>query len=276
MYQLNPGRAFFKWGRRNVPVNLENSKVELAASRVGPWHIHFGFGKARKGDVIVLKMGGAKPVGIFAIGQLDETSKRRGEKHIWFTPDRKATTALSEDPIPFDWVRANLPSHMGNLVDVKPGWQALAKELAARGVAVTERTISPPVIGAKAPRLSVPADLFVPVAEKGLSAEGRRRVVEHVLSERNRRNRMLVLRARTRPYSCDACGLDFGSQYGDLFADLIEVHHLKPVSHGERTPKLKDFALLCANCHAVAHWRTGGQPRSLRELRSFARTRAGA
>lgn len=55
--------------------------------------------------------------------------------------------------------------------------------------------------------------------------------------------------------ACEVCGFDFEATYGELGAGYIEVHHTKPVhtlAAGTKT-KLADLALLCANCHRMAH-----------------------
>jgi 5-methylcytosine-specific restriction protein A len=54
---------------------------------------------------------------------------------------------------------------------------------------------------------------------------------------------------------CEVCAFDFEAAYGALGAGYIEVHHTKPVHTliaGSKT-KLDDLALLCANCHRMAH-----------------------
>ena len=56
---------------------------------------------------------------------------------------------------------------------------------------------------------------------------------------------------------CVACGCDFSERYGDVGRGYIECHHTVPVSElkeGKGT-KLKDIALLCANCHRMVHRR---------------------
>lgn len=55
--------------------------------------------------------------------------------------------------------------------------------------------------------------------------------------------------------ACEVCGFDFKATYGDLGSGYIEVHHTRPVHTlltGTKT-KLGDLALLCANCHRMAH-----------------------
>ncbi|MES3046521.1 HNH endonuclease [Sphingomonas faeni] len=63
--------------------------------------------------------------------------------------------------------------------------------------------------------------------------------------------------AATGDLKCEVCGFDFKAAYGDLGEGYIEVHHTKPVHTllaGTKT-KLSDLALLCANCHRMAHRR---------------------
>ncbi len=61
--------------------------------------------------------------------------------------------------------------------------------------------------------------------------------------------------AATGVLACEVCGFDFEAAYGNLGQGYIEVHHTKPVHTllaGTKT-KLSDLALLCANCHRMAH-----------------------
>jgi hypothetical protein len=67
---------------------------------------------------------------------------------------------------------------------------------------------------------------------------------------------------------CEVCSFDFTDFYGEIGKNFAEVHHLKPL-HDRTRPsktKLSDLAVLCANCHRMAHsGRTA--VRSLDELR---------
>ena len=105
--------------------------------------------------------------------------------------------------------------------------------------------------------------------DEPLSQEGLRVLREHVRVERSASNRNLVLAGREKPYECDACGESFASLFGSEFGDYIQVHHKVPVSRRERTPKKADFALLCANCHSIAHWRRALRPRSVADLKKL-------
>jgi 5-methylcytosine-specific restriction protein A len=54
--------------------------------------------------------------------------------------------------------------------------------------------------------------------------------------------------------SCEVCGFTTLSEYGPAVRDIIEAHHLMPLSlSGETTTRLEDLALLCPNCHREAH-----------------------
>jgi 5-methylcytosine-specific restriction endonuclease McrA len=55
-------------------------------------------------------------------------------------------------------------------------------------------------------------------------------------------------------YVCQVCGLNFEQTYGDIGKDFIEVHHLYPVSQGERKVNpIEDLIPLCSNCHSMIH-----------------------
>lgn len=93
------------------------------------------------------------------------------------------------------------------------------------------------------------------------AAEGRLITRLHRTRERSRklvrRKKDAVLKIKGR-LECEACRFDFQLFYGERGSDFIECHHTKPVHSmkpGEKT-KLKDLALVCANCHRMIHTRT--------------------
>lgn len=91
------------------------------------------------------------------------------------------------------------------------------------------------------------------------------------LHKRYERDPKLIVEKRRAAKSaglmaCEVCGFDFQSAYGDRGSGYIEVHHTKPVhtmGAGHKT-KLGDLALLCANCHRMAHRKRA--PLSLPEI----------
>jgi 5-methylcytosine-specific restriction enzyme A len=58
---------------------------------------------------------------------------------------------------------------------------------------------------------------------------------------------------------CQACG------WVPKVEAQIEVHHLDPISEGERRTRLEDLRPLCRNCHALAHSTT--PPMTIEQLR---------
>lgn len=65
---------------------------------------------------------------------------------------------------------------------------------------------------------------------------------------------------------CEACGFSFREAYGEAGEGFAEVHHVNPLHLAETVAKTKlgDLAVLCANCHRMAH--RGRQARSISEL----------
>lgn len=103
--------------------------------------------------------------------------------------------------------------------------------------------------------LAVPDEPGIEEAEEGKVAT---RV--HRYRERDRRlveeAKIQALKTHGRLF-CVACGFDFSERYGDVGANIIDVHHTRPVhtmQPGEKT-KVVDLTLLCSNCHRVVHSR---------------------
>lgn len=114
----------------------------------------------------------------------------------------------------------------------------------------------------------------LPVAEPYEGEEGGVIIRLHKRYERDRR---LVAEKRKAAktagqFRCEVCEFDFAETYGDLGLEFIEIHHINPVhmmTPGAKT-KLSDLALLCANCHRMAHRRR--RPLTLKELRASLKT----
>jgi 5-methylcytosine-specific restriction protein A len=58
-------------------------------------------------------------------------------------------------------------------------------------------------------------------------------------------------------HTCEVCGISFARTYGKLGDGYIEAHHLKPIASLKGTKvamdPVKDFAVLCSNCHRMVH-----------------------
>lgn len=78
----------------------------------------------------------------------------------------------------------------------------------------------------------------------------------HVRRERDPRLRKLLLAQRhaSGSMSCDICQYTGDGCAPALRDASFEAHHILPLSTGkERKTRVRDLALLCANCHRMAH-----------------------
>ena len=102
----------------------------------------------------------------------------------------------------------------------------------------------------------------------GMAMEGES---ETILARRRKRNVELRDAYVSKfGYRCGACGVLLSEVYGEAAKDLIEVHHLRPLSQrleGAAVTKLEDLVGLCPNCHSVAHRRSPVY--STAEIRDF-------
>lgn len=127
-------------------------------------------------------------------------------------------------------------------------WAKQPKELAAAAGAI-----------ATSIRANLPVgEAFMDDPDTELGAEGGYNYRKHRRYERNpsnARKKKAAVRKAGHPLVCEACQFDFESAFGARGADYIEVHHRKPVSTIEpgTVPKMEDLALLCSNCHRMAH-----------------------
>lgn len=79
----------------------------------------------------------------------------------------------------------------------------------------------------------------------------------HRMRERSSKLRQKKIAQRINHYgflSCEACEVVLGERYQVTSPDVYECHHLIPLHvSGEVGTKLSDIALLCPNCHRIAH-----------------------
>lgn len=90
--------------------------------------------------------------------------------------------------------------------------------------------------------------------------EGRLLTRVHLWRERNR----VLVESKKRwvlkhggSLTCEVCGFDFKTEYGDRGDGFIECHHTKPLEALEAGSKthVRDLALVCSNCHRMIHRR---------------------
>lgn len=93
-------------------------------------------------------------------------------------------------------------------------------------------------------------------ASDDVFAEGKVVTETHVRRERDPklRKRLLEKRRKAGELKCDACGCTSSDHSLALGDAVFEAHHVVPLAAGrERTTRLKDMSLLCANCHRMVH-----------------------
>jgi 5-methylcytosine-specific restriction protein A len=87
--------------------------------------------------------------------------------------------------------------------------------------------------------------------------EGRIRYFMHKKRERNSKliTDLKKNAEKKGKLSCEICGFDFFTTYGNIGKGFIECHHLKPLSEydpNEKTTK-DNLVLICSNCHKMLH-----------------------
>jgi len=260
IYQLSnksPGDYFEEPG----DITKANLLELFRKSQSLTWGIRNYARDALPGDPVLFKIGLPEAAGVIAIATIEKAGPTiyKGGPGIRFRIDHAGTRILGKNPIPFEWLKRRVFRKRSNLVAIGRIWNQFTGELAKRAVLV---------VGQKAnASRSSDEDLLDVHPDKSLDPEGKAALHRHLVFERSRNNRAKVLRAHRIPYSCEACGFDFGKTYGPDFSTYIQVHHKKMVSRGEYVPRVEDFALLCANCHVIAHWKMATKPLSVEQIR---------
>jgi hypothetical protein len=85
--------------------------------------------------------------------------------------------------------------------------------------------------------------------------------VDRMILARARNAGIVAQRKARDDFTCQAC--DFRLAIDGRY--VIEVHHLDPLSGGERESTIEDVVSLCPTCHRIAHLRS--PPYSIEEIR---------
>jgi len=244
-------------------ITKANLLEQFLNARSLTWGIRNHFRDAQPGNPVLFKIGVPEASGVVGIATIEESGATvyKGTPGIRFRVDHRGTRILGKNPISFEWVKRRVFRKRSNLVDIGPYWNEFAHQLSKRGISVSGREAIPSKGSEDSPSEVDTKQL--------LDSEGRAILRRHLTFERSRTNRAKILSAHKLPYSCEACGFEFGKVYGSDFSSYIQVHHKKMVSRGEHVPKVEDFALLCANCHAVAHWKNATKPLSVEGVRKL-------
>jgi hypothetical protein len=100
----------------------------------------------------------------------------------------------------------------------------------------------------------------VPILTTLTANETTRRLVSHNRIDRSRTLRTAKVRVFEREHGriyCENCTFAFEEMYGERGRGVIMVHHVLPLAAllPNAITSLSDLTLLCANCHAIVHWR---------------------
>ena len=104
------------------------------------------------------------------------------------------------------------------------------------------------------------------------AVENRKRVVRHMMRDRNR---FLATKCKERDgYACRVCGFKFTDLYDRLGLDFAEAHHIVPLASDEarRSTSTDDLITVCGNCHRMLH-RMSGAGHDVARLRRIVRKR---
>jgi 5-methylcytosine-specific restriction protein A len=255
------------WNPRNWPWNDLEEMVELTAEG-RPVDDHWSCGntkRIRTGDRLFLLRQGEEPRGIMAAGwatsetyegpHWDEARRERGENALRVNLRYERILNPEVDEIlTLDRLQS------GPLASVN--WATPASGIQIKqGIDDLERLWGELV--------GLYGGVLVGVEDAGaLEGELRMALCRHRARERSLRDEKIAQAkaAHDGRLPCEVCGFDFLEVYGDIGRDYAQVHHLKPL--GDRTKpsltRLDELAIVCANCHAMAH--RGGQVRPLEGL----------
>jgi len=110
------------------------------------------------------------------------------------------------------------------------------------------------------------ADVDVHFSKIGI--EGAKKLRIHLVGERDR-SIVEAKKKSAKSLKCEVCGFLFREVYKGLKVDYCEAHHLVPFQNLEENAevRLEDLAILCANCHRVAHLKYPPYPlQKIREM----------
>jgi 5-methylcytosine-specific restriction protein A len=105
-------------------------------------------------------------------------------------------------------------------------------------------------------------------------SEGRVVTEAHLRRERDPklRKRLLEQKSKSGALTCEMCRKESSALSPAMAEAMFEAHHIVPLSESnERSTRLADLALLCANCHRMVHKAIAQQKRwlSIEEARAL-------
>lgn len=136
------------------------------------------------------------------------------------------------------------------------------RQVIGRGLRSPDAVCSVYILDARVEKLSgfVPERFTAEWAGRRHFAEGARNEVTLSKAERDPALRKAALKHYGR--ECMGCA------FTPRVESQLDVHHVDPIAEGERRTRLEDVAVLCANCHRLAH--STQPPMGLARLREIA------
>jgi hypothetical protein len=132
------------------------------------------------------------------------------------------------------------PSKLGNSLQ-NP------RKLTSADVALLEHALAKTNQQIRAPRI-------VPLDPPTHALEGKRRAME--IQRYSRDPGVVEARLRLDANTCKHCGFVVDSKTFPRLLNMsrvVEIHHTRPLSEGQRKTIIEDLVTLCPTCHAVAH-----------------------
>jgi len=254
----------FNWNPDVAPRDLTETQVD-ACDNLGfadaPWRC--GNARIELGQRLFLMRTGKGPRGLVGVGQAigHPSGGELDDKGAWVPRTVLVRfTVLSRDPLV-----------ARELLDAPPldtvHWDSQAA--AARLDDEQARAIETLVAAIRTSQIRHPEEVDVGTE----FAEGATRQILVNAFERSRRGRDACI-AHWGP-TCAVCDLNFGSKFGNKFAQVVHAHHLIPISQATgkyRLDPVRHLRPVCPNCHAMLHVRRP-DPFTIEELRAIVHRR---
>ena len=215
------------------------------------------------GDIVVMHLRESwVSTGWIAIGQV--TGSTVCNPQLGFGKRLRRSVRWLHTDVPDDNVEADLHASVDSRGTVH---RVLAPNSVQRLVRLAEHGIDPGPNGIGA--LHLAGEAAGVLDADGNVIEGASRRVSVLRYETDPRARAQCIAEHGT--TCQVCGIDFGTVYGDFADGFIHVHHITPVHQAaadgeyELCP-ISDLVPVCPNCHAMLH-RHPDRPCSVEELR---------
>lgn len=238
LYVWNPD----KWPWHDLPSAINS------VNNGEPYDIYWSCGvtkRIRRGDIFFLMRLGVEPKGIIGFGYvlsepyaLSHWDEQKGAAGKTALRTNLCFKALSDRPImTLEALVDRFPNHKWT---PQAGGQSIPDHISEEILSLMRSDRS--------------FDLLPSPEEVKLYIEGIPKTITYRTYSRSAKARQMCL--DHHGYDCAVCGFNFLAEYGELGADYIEVHHLKPIAdiaEEYEIDPIKDLRPVCSNCHSMLH-----------------------